>query len=133
VPPAGLRVLKSELLFVPIAVATDPKHAEIACFLVQDVAEIAVLPASLLSIPPVSAEDLLPEILSGVAWSLFSEHGFGSAKPLVPQQTPTRVRARIRAKNFFVERSFEMCFRELYTFTQKPKKFFNFFRCLSFV
>jgi hypothetical protein len=48
--------LKSELLFVPIAVATDPKHAE-----------IAVLPPSMLPIPPVSAEDLLPEILSGAA------------------------------------------------------------------
>jgi|OM-RGC.v1.035458410 hypothetical protein len=63
VPP----VLKSELLFVPIAVATDPKHAEVACFVVQDFAEIAVLPPSMLPIPPVSAEDLLPEILSGAA------------------------------------------------------------------
>jgi len=112
VPP----VLKSELLFVPIAVATVPKHAE-----------IAVLPPSMLSILPVSAEDLLPEILSGAEWSLFYQHGSGSAKSLVPQQTPTRVRDWTPAKNLFVERSFEMCCRELYTFTQKQKKFFNFF------
>jgi hypothetical protein len=130
VPTAGFRVLKSDPLFVPIAIATDPKHAEmssIACFLVQDIAEIAVLPPSMLSIPPVSEEDLLPEILSGVARSLFSQHGSGSAKPLVPEQTPTWIRDWTRAKNLFVERSFEMCCRELYTFTQKQKKCFNFF------